>query len=290
LQPTHSDTTLPANKASSSQRSPSRASDVSDAMVDSDEVLKIQVSEDLKKKLAEFNDPKKGIKVMAMLMGIHEKTLKRLIDCENRPGYQTVFKIYRVLFHSQNDTQLLELVPNPIKEFLIKAHPRGLNDTVSYNLNVENELKKDPVFCEIYFLAAAGGITKEFISFHYGKYGERVLDKMVDQDVLAAIGKNRFALGTNQASMTVETMSLVGQHLVERYYKSENSDNMGDNYLSFYTHGLSEEAYNDWLKIDKEAFLKKTEIVKDSKNWGEVKAFTFGVTDTLIESKKELKH
>jgi hypothetical protein len=280
LQTTHSDKTLPATSATTH----------SGQGTGSDELLKLQVAEDLKKKLAEFNDPKKGIKVMAMLMGIHEKTLKRLIDCENRPGYQTVFKIYRVLFHSQNDTQLLELVPNPIKEFLIKAHPRGLNDTVRYNLNVEVELKKDPVFCEIYFLAAAGGITKEFISFHYGKYGERVLDKMVEQDVLAPLGKNKYILGTNQASMTVETMSLVGQHLVDRYYKAENSDNMGDNYISFYAQGLSEEAYNQWLKIDKEAFLKKTEIVKDSTNWGDIKAFTFGVTDTLTESKKELKH
>lgn len=255
-----------------------------------DEALKKQVSIDLKRKLDEFNDPKKGIKVMAMLMGIHEKTLKRLIDCENRPGHQTVFKIYRVLFHSQNDTQLLELVPNPIKEFLIKAHPRGLNDTIRYNINVEAELKKDPVFCEIYFLAGSGGVTREFISFHYGKYGERVLDKMVDQDVLAPLGKNNYTLGTNQASMTVETMALIGQHLTERYFKAENTDELGQNYISLHAQGLSEEAYNEWLKIDKEAYLKKCEIAKDSNNWGDIKAFTFNVTDTLQEAKKDLKH
>lgn len=257
---------------------------------DQDEVLKLQVSEDLKKKLGEFNDPKKGIKVMAMLMGIHEKTLKRLIDCENRPGHQTVFKIYRVLFHSQNDTQLLELVPNAVKEFLIKAHPRGLSDTVRYNIHVESELKKDPVFCEIYFLAGAGGVTREYISYHYGKYGERVLEKMLEQDVIASLGKNNYILGTNQASLTVETIHSVGKHLVERYYKPENADSLGENYISLYAQGLSEEAFNKWLEIDKEAFLQKVKLAECSENWGDVKAFTFNVTDTLKESKREQKH
>lgn len=258
----------------------------------SDEVLdlKEQVSKDLKKKLSEFNDPKKGIKVMAMLMGIHEKTLKRLIDCENKPGYQTVFKIYRVLYHSQNDTQLLELVPNPIKEFLIKAHPRGLNDTVRYNINVESEIQRDPVFCEIYCLAGAGGVSREYISFHYGKYGEKVVEKMLEQDILAIIKKNEYVLGTNQASMTVETLSRVGSHLVERYYKPENSDEMGENFLSLHIQGLSEEAYNQWLQIDDEAYRKKSKIAEDSKNWGNIKAFTFNTTDTLREPQKELKH
>lgn len=255
-----------------------------------DEALKYQVSLDLQKKLDEFNDPKKGIKVMAMLMGIHEKTLKRLIDCENRPGHQTVFKIYRVLLNSQNDTQLLESVPNPVKEFLIKAHPRTLESQVRYNINVEAELKKDPVFCEIYFLAAAGGITKEFVSFNYGKYGERVFEKMVEQDVLAPFDKNRFCLGTNQASLTVETLALVGNHLTERYFKAENTDELGSNYISFHTHGLNEEAYNEWLKIDKEAFQKKCKISEESSNWGDIKAFTYNVTDTLQENKKSLKH
>lgn len=280
MQDMHSDNTFTAPKE---QATPTKGTN-------QDDVLKLRVSEDLKKKLSEFNDPKKGIKVMAMLMGIHEKTLKRLIDCENRPGHQTVFKIYRVLFHSQNDTQLLELVPNPVKEFLIKAHPRGLNDTVRYSINVETELKKDPVFCEIYFLAGAGGVTKEFVSYHYGKYGERVLDKMLEQDVIASLGKNNFTLGTNQASMTVETIHIVGKHLIDRYYKPENSDSLGENYISLYAQGLSEEAFNQWLEIDKEAFLKKAKLAENSENWGDIKAFTYNVTDTLVESKRELKH
>lgn len=252
--------------------------------------LREQVAIDLKQKLTEFNDAKKGLKAMAMLMGIHEKTLKRLIDCENRPGYQTVFKIYRVLYHSNNDTQLLEMVPKAVRDFLLKAHPRGLSDTVHYSINIERELQRDPVFCEIYFLCGAGGVTKEYISYHYGRYGERTLDRMIDQDIVAAINKNTFILGTNQASFTGETLSAVGQHLVQRFHKPDDGDELGENYLSLYAEGLNEEAYNEWLKIDKEAFQKKIKIAENKSNWGEIKAFCFGVIDTLREPKKEMKH
>jgi hypothetical protein len=252
--------------------------------------LRQQVSEDLIKKVNEFNDPKKGIKAMAMLMGIHEKTLKRLISCENRPGYQTVFKIYRVLYHSNNDTQLLKLVPDSVREFLTKASPRGSVDTVHYCLDIEKELVRDPVFCEIYFLCAAGGTTKEYVSFHYGMYGGRLLEKMVEQEVLAVINKGTYILGTNQAAMTVETIHHVGVHLTNRFYKQENSDELGENYISLHSQGLTEEAYNEWLTADKEAFQKKLEILSIPENIGPIKAFTFGVTDTLREPRNEIKH
>jgi hypothetical protein len=252
--------------------------------------LRKQVSEDLIKKVNEVKDPKKGIKAMAMLMGIHEKTLKRLISCENRPGYQTVFKIYRVLYHSSSDTQLLKLVPNSVRDFLTKASPRGAVDTVHYSLDIESEMQRDPVFCEVYFLCAAGGTTKEYISFHYGRYGERLLEKMVEQEVLAIINKGTYILGTNQASMTVETIQKVGTHLTNRFYKAENSDELGENYISLHSQGLTEEAYNEWLKADKEAFEKKLKILSMPENLGPIKAFTFGVTDTLRESKNDTKH
>lgn len=253
-------------------------------------VLRRQVSDDLKNKLLEYKDPKKGTKVLSALMGIHEKTLKRLIECENRPGYQTVFKIYRVLYNTHNDSELLDLIPPTIKSFLVRTRPRGFNDSVRYNLNIETELLRDPVFCEIYCLAGASSITHEYISYHYGKYGENIIEKMLSQNVLVPVRKNEYVLGTNQASMTVETLSKIGPHLVERYFKPENSDEMGENYLSLQIQGLNKEAYNKWLEIDKEAFIKKCEIADDKKNWGDIKSFTFNSTDTLTEPRKETKH
>jgi len=252
--------------------------------------LRLQVANDLKEKLSEFNDPKKGIKVMAMLMGIHEKTLKRLIDCENKPGQQTVFKIYRVLCKSQNDAELFEKVPDIIKEFIIKSSPRNFSENIVYQMDLDAELKKDPAFCEIYFLLGTGGVSKEYIAFNYGAYGERLLNKMLDQQVAAPLRKDFYTLGVNQAPLSGDTLSYVGQHLINRFHKPSNGDELGQNYFSLYAQGLSEEAYAKWLEIEKEAFDKKMKIAKDPKNHGNVRAFTQSVVDTLEESPKEFKH
>ena len=258
--------------------------------VDSNMELRLQVSEDLQAKLDEYQDHKKGIKAMALLMGIHEKTLKRLISCENRPGYQTLFKIYRTIYHTNNDTQVISMAPPIVKEFLLKTHPKGMSEAIQYTLDVERELRKDPVFCEIYLLCGTGGTTREYVAFNYGRYGERVFEKMIDQEVITPIDKFRYELGRNQAPLSVETLAAMGIQLTERYFKADNTDNMGDNYVSFFAEGINAETYQQWLEIDKEAFQKKIALANKPENKGDIKTFTFGVTETMIDPESGTRH
>ncbi len=258
--------------------------------VDSNMELRLQVSKDLQDKVAEYSDPKKGIKALAILMGIHEKTLKRLISCENRPGYQTLFKIYRTIYHTNNDTQVISMAPTIIKEFLLKTHPKGMSEAIQYTLDVERELRKDPVFSEIYLLCGTGGTTREYVAYNFGRYGERVFEKMIDQEVITPVDKFRYELGNNQAPLSVETLLSMGIQLTERYFKSGNTDNMGDNYVSFFAEGINAETYQKWLEIDKEAFQKKIALASKSENRGDLKAFTFGVTETMIDPDTGIRH
>lgn len=257
---------------------------------DSNMELREQVSFDLKRKVAEYADPKKGIKALALLMGIHEKTLKRLMSCENRPGHQTLFKIYRVIYQTNNDTQIINMAPRVVKEFLLKTHPKGLSETIQYTLDVERELKRDPVFLEIYLLCGTGGTTKEYVAFNYGRYGEKVFDKMIDQEIISQKDRFIYVLGHNQAPLNVETLAVMGIQLTERYFKPANTDSLGENYISLFAEGVNEETYQKWLEIDKEAFRKKIALANKAENKGDIKAFTFGVTETLIESDTDLRH
>lgn len=247
-----------------------------------------QVSLDLKKKLSEFNDAKKGIKAMSALMGVHEKTLRRLIDCENRPGYQTLLKIYRALYNTNSDTTVLSLMPQVLSDYVRKYKPKEEQSGVNVNLDVDHELQKNPVFSEIYCLASTGGISKEYISYHYGKYGETILERMVKLDVLVPIDKYKYILGTNQASITPETIKSLSLHLVERFFKTKSSYTPGVNYQYFYVSGLNEESYQKWLQVDEDAYYKKIEIAKDPKNHGDIKAFTCASIDTLDEENNKL--
>ncbi|MBC97281.1 MAG: hypothetical protein CME63_06000 [Halobacteriovoraceae bacterium] len=279
------------NQSSHSQNSSATTSRQGEnEKTDSNMELRIQVSEDLQNKLSEYNDPKKGIKALALLMGIHEKTLKRLISCENRPGYQTLFKIYRTIYHTNNDTQVINLAPPIVKEFLLKTHPKGLSETVQYTLDVERELRKDPVFCEIYLLCGTGGTTREYIAFNYGRYGERVFEKMIDQEVISPVDKFRYELGKNQAPLNVETLVAMGIQLTERYFKPSNTDELGDNYISFFAEGINAETYQKWLEIDKEAFQKKIALANNAENKGDIKSFCFSITETMIDPDSGTRH
>lgn len=244
--------------------------------------IRKQVSDDLKQKLSEYHDAKKGIKAMSALMGVHEKTLRRLIDCENRPGYQTLLKIYRALYHTNSDTTVLELMPEHLATYIKKYKPKEEQAGVNVNLDVDSEMQKNPVFCEIYCLAATGGVSREFIAYHYGQYGETVLTRMVSLDVVVPIDKYKYILGTNQASITAETIKSVSLHLIDRFFKPSNTT-IGHNYHSFYAEGLNEKGYQEWLKIDQQAYLEKVKIAKDPNNHGQIKAFTCSSTDTLVQ-------
>ncbi|MCP4911518.1 MAG: helix-turn-helix transcriptional regulator [Oligoflexia bacterium] len=260
-----------------------------------DDHLKRQVAEDISAHLKQFRDPKKGIRIIASQMGIHEKTLKRLIEGQNKPGYQTLFKIYRVLLKTTDDSKILKQVPVIVSDYLTKNLPKSLEEGVRYELNVDIELRKDPVFCEIYLLAGTGSVTLEYITFHYGRYGEKVVEKMLQQEILVTLNskaknqKNTYILGPNQANLSPESIKQMGIHIVDRFGKPELADELGNNYQGFYADGLTPEAYQEWIKIDQEAFRKKAALASDPKNKGTLKAYTYQSTDTLLENRTGLK-
>lgn len=59
------------------------------------------------------------------------------------------------------------------------------------------------------------------------------------------------------------------------------SDDEGENYIALYAEGLSEEAYNNWIKIDEEAFAKKVELSKQTHARGTLRAITFMLTEKM---------
>ena len=249
------------------------------------------ISSDLKQKLNEYQDPKKGLKAMSALMGIHEKTLKRLIECENKASSQTILKIYRALYNTNSNTTVIDLLPPDLAKFVKNNQSvKNFQQGVELTLDVDLELQKSPIFCEIYLLAATGGISKEYIAYNYGKFGERILQSMVDSEVLAALTKYKFVLGRNQATFSPETIKTTLLHAVDRFAKVDLSDTPGQNYQSFLAAHLNDEAYNQWIKIEEEANLKKIEIAKLPANHGDIKTFTYSGVDTLVETQQDKLH
>ncbi|MBT4792198.1 MAG: hypothetical protein HON90_11555 [Halobacteriovoraceae bacterium] len=243
------------------------------------------VAADLKLKLSEFKDPKKGLRILSEQMGIHPKTLRRLIAQENRPGYLTLYKIYRIIFSTSNDTEILKLVPKVVADEIKKLNPKKLSKEVTFSSNVEKVLLNDPVALEIYFLAGTAPISKDMVAFRFGTYGSNKLKSLLKDRILQVLESGMISLGENRTNFSPELIKMCGIQLTEHYSKPVCTDEMGQNYLAIYGSSLSQDAYNEWLRIDEQAYYKKAELAKQASSKGSIRAYTFISTDTLTQQK-----
>jgi len=244
--------------------------------------LSEQVAIDLNSKLNTYNDPKKGIKILSRLMNVHEKTFIRLINKENKPGPQTLLKIYRFLLSTNNDSELLQNAPEIVKDTLLKKFSHLNNNTQQDNkLSFEEEFSENPVFTQIYFYLATGGITREKVNYKFGKYGEEILNKMLLNSIAVCIGKNSLnILGDNQPNFTYEIINKITSSLLKITDK-HTRDEIGKYFQTFRFDGLTEAAFNEWIKIDEEAYQKKILIAEDKNNHGKIRTFSYSIVDKI---------
>lgn len=235
----------------------------------------------LKELLQQFKDPKKGQRILSKKMGIHEKTLNRILEKENKPSYQTLYRFYRVYFDEYNDSELLKKVPALVREYLIKSNAQTVSSTDVLSVQTDKILLKNPVMLEIFLLVATGAITKDVIHDKFGQYGLNLVEKMCEEKILKEIHKDVYILGSNKPNFEEDLVVKAGLTLTEAYAKTIVGEELDHNFISFFAEGLSEEAYKEWLYIDQEAFRKKVELTRDAKNLGKVRAFTFVVTETM---------
>lgn len=243
--------------------------------------LEVEISLVLESLLSQFKDRKKGIRIISKKMGIHEKTVIRLLNNENRPGYQTVFKIYRVFFNEFNDAKVLELVPEVVRDYLIKCNPQELIPNKNYSPLADLELQKNPIVSEIYIIAATGPVGLEDIETRFGNYGVSLLNKMLENKLLCEVHKHVYITGDVRPVFTGETILSVGSTMIANHAKPLDEDVNWNNYISFYAEGINEETYRKWIEIDEEAHNKKLELARDSANFGNTRAFTFMITEKI---------
>ncbi len=243
--------------------------------------LSAHIKHALETMLANYQDSKKGIRILSKKMGIHDKTLQRILNQKNKPNYQTIFKIYRVYFNEFNDAKILNLVPSEVKEYLVKNNAQELKEEKNYTSDADRELQRNPITAEIYIIAATGPLYTEHIQDRFGKYGVELLEKMVRSGLLNEVHKDVYVLGPNQPNFNGDTIVSVGSTMINNHAKPDNGEELDKNFISFFAEGLSEEAYLKWLSIDQEAFKKKFELSRDPKNLGKIRAFTFMISETI---------
>lgn len=243
--------------------------------------LKGQVALDITTHLKQFRDESIGLRKLSEKSGIHQRTLKRLLAQENRPGYQTLVRLYSCLAESPNGGLMLKNIPEKVAKEIEKRSPISTKGNLQYSEEANQEMLYDKVFAEIYCLASMSPITSEYIQYRYGMSGVETADKMLDLGVLKLTKKNTYTIGDKQIEFSPKLVKRLGLNLVEKYSKTEDVDLAEKNLIAFYAEGLSPEGYRKWLKIDQEAFYKKINVTKEEGMLGEIKTFTFMATDTM---------
>ncbi len=246
-----------------------------------EETASQRVAADLSALLNANPNPKKFLKTLANKTNIHEKTLQRILNQENRPSYISVFKIYRYLLSEFDDAKVIERAPEIIKSFLLKANPQSLEKNTFYFSSIDRDIQKNPVFAEIYILASTGPIKKIEIVNRFGKYGIEVLTSMLEKKVVSEVRVGEFILGPNQTHLSPESIASLGAQLIQDFAKPSNGYELGLHFMGFFSEGLTEEAYRQWQLIDQEAYFKKITLAKNPLSLGKKRAFTFMITETL---------
>ena len=239
-----------------------------------------QVAFDLKNYFEMYQSLKIGVRQFSAKCGLSEKTIQRILKLENKPTYQTILKIYSQILDVNDPSRLISLLPSIIAK---EIQQRSAVSVVEYENSVseiENKIYNDQVFSDIYLRASCDCVTQDFIAFRFGEHGLEVLKEMLLLQVLKLDSDGRYTL-KKHVNLSAKTLKKLSSRLIETYAKSQNAQVQGENLIAFYTEALSEEAYNEWLRIDEEAFYKKIEVSKRQKSRGHIKAFTVMVTDTM---------
>lgn len=245
-----------------------------------------QVIFDLETNLTKFKDPKKGMKLISRKTGVHEKTLGRILAKENKPGYITLYKIYRYLLETENDTEVVEKAPKVISDYLKKQNPKPTGGEIEYSAPIAKEIQSDRAWTELFFMAGAGKVTRDEVRDLFGSYGIQTVEKMKSAGVLNEIANGVYTIGSVQANLTSDVLKTAGIRLTETFFNPGVTDEAGENHIALYAEGLNETAYNEWLKIDEEAFRKKVELSNQESSKGSIRAFTFMVIDKMQTGKR----
>jgi transcriptional regulator with XRE-family HTH domain len=251
--------------------------------------LQDQLLSDINEYLAKFRDYSLGQKTLAKRAGVHSKTIQRICRRDSFPGHVTILKIYSIIFNENDYAKLYSLLPEVVRQALCEDKAQITSVSVNYSAEIRREILNDKVFCEIYFLADAGNISHDLIQFKFGEHGIETLKKMLSIKALQYNDRGELELGKHRVEIDPKIIKRAGLLLSQKYSKTLNCEVKGENFVALYVESLPEEAYNEWLAVDKEAFIKKAKIAQKYRDVESGrKVFTYMATDTFKKEEDEI--
>tara|TARA_R110002072_G_scaffold534_5_gene3766 strand:- start:20929 stop:21765 length:837 start_codon:yes stop_codon:yes gene_type:complete len=243
--------------------------------------LSTQVAHDLKEYLSQFSNPSFGIRVLSKETGLNPKTIKRLMEAQNKATYQTLFLLYSEFYETKDLCELLDKAPMVVADKIKDFTPCESTCDEDKLDKLIDSMKKEPIMAELFVLAGTGPLLTSVVGFRYGQYGIQILEKLVQEELLIKVNNETYILSKKTPTLTGKALKFLGEYFTHRFSKAEESYTEGENTISFYAESLNEEGKKAWLSVDTESFYKKLEIANNKKYQGNIPMFTFTSTDTI---------
>lgn len=243
--------------------------------------LNEQLQLDLANYLDRFQDKSFALRKLAKNSGLNPKTIKRLLSAKNKPTYQTLFRLYRILLDENCYQTLLAKCPRVVASEIENYNPVAKEETTFDDSYFLEFIQKEPLLIEILILAGTGPLHKSKVAFQYGQYGLEVLLKLIEEGYLQEVDKEIYGHSKKVPNFDAETLKYMGNYFIHRFFKSENAQTKDQNIMNFYAEGLNAEGMQKWLEIETKSFYQKVEIANNPEYRGEIPVFTFGAIDSM---------
>lgn len=240
-----------------------------------------QVRMDLSSYIDCYSNKTFAVRQLAKESGLSSKTIKRLLAGENKPTYQTLFRLYSVFLDEQDYSLVLKKCPSLIREEIKDYNPQDKEERKFSQPNFLDVIKKEPLLIELLIQAACKPLHKSRIAFRYGEYGLELLEKLTSFNYLKEIEENVFGITKDVPQFDGEMLKFIGPYFIHRFLKSENTQIKNQNVINFFAEGLNEAGKDEWIRIETESYYKKIEIANNSKYQGDIPMFSFGAIDNL---------
>lgn len=246
-------------------------------------IARLQILQsELKKEFKKYPSLTIAFKRTAKNTQVSQRTLKRIVNGTHTPNFQTLLKVYRYLTGSLNDRDTFLKMPKILQESVAREYTNFSlqNKNAQFLPEVDLYLQDDSVFRGIYIETAAGLIHRDKVGFEYGQHGLRVLDKMLELDIIKEIEPDVFASSSRRAQLDPESITKIARFLLENKFNPDKLDLNGENFAQILIEGVDKETYNKLLALDHGLIQKRVEIIKNG-NRGEIKYWMINFIDTL---------
>lgn len=248
-----------------------------------------QVAADLEKYLSFFPNRSFALRNLSKETGLSEKTLRRLLKKENVPSNQTLFKLYFVFTKADSEDEVLDICPAVIKDRLKGFKPDSFQKIHNKDFDFLEVIKTDPIVGEIYLLLGTKKVDLSHIVYHYGQYGSRALEKLVNLNIAQKVDHSLYTLSPKQPYLNASLLKELGIRMTRTFLKEEAAAIEGTNFIALYAESLNKEGRKKWLEIENNAFQEKMKIASLNEYKGDISVFTFQVTDDFESPSRTLQ-